>query len=440
MPKAGLSDEGVRDGGGRSGDGLTAVLALRLAMTMAIGFGVSASAFNPGNTIPDILDVDTHPWRFLMTPAPGLAFLGLLSALMFPSRHPARIPTGVTAGAALLLIGGLASIPASNNAVLSAQIFVGALVVPAILAVSLVYSDLPRTWLWGAFLFGVTIFLARADAVFLIQDGLPTPAVLFDAKFVQNAFDFHYYSLGNPGNTASFVLIPFGLVLFWALGERRDAVRVALALVLGLLAVTLWMTYSRSALGVAAILIAVAIVVTPAWRWTKGLALGAMAIGALYVAITASGYFLEIFSTAGDQSAQERVLSMKEGLAALSSHPLTGLGLGQFGPEGGYLTAHSSAIQMGAEAGLLGLTGVLLLFGSFFRLSVETVRRVGWTGLQAGAAISLAVYCAYTLVAGGGFNSGLVTVWGMAMAMLVATALGDGSVSGSTYESTSHTP
>ncbi len=246
-------------------------------------------------------------------------------------------------------------------------------------------------------------------------------------KFVQQAHDLHYYTLGNPDHTAAFVVLPLTWCLLWALdssvspGSRRWLLFAA-----AVMAVMIVMLWVRFELLVCALLVAGVIICSPLAR-TKRVAAGLILVtGFAALAVSSSGsYVFDVFSTGSGSSGAVRASSIAAGWHAFLHHPLTGLGLGEFGASTG-VPAHSSIIQAGAETGIVGLAGLTLLtVACSWRTPGPQIRRGTWRGLTGGAAVAAGVYTLVSAVSPGadeGLMSGLVSVFGLTLALSAATA------------------
>lgn len=400
---------------------------VRTALAATLGAGIVAVAFHPLSTTADLLDVAAHPWRVAAMPSTLLAGLAVAAAIAFP-RQDAPLPSWPLVVAVVLLgVGGTLSIAGSSDPANSAVTTVLAIFVPAVVAAALLRADLPSEALTAGFLAATCAFMLRAAVVFVENWGLPTPGALFEAKFSIIPYDFHYYTLGNPDHTAGFLLLPLAVSAFWALHPGLSRLRRALLiLAAGICLASLVLTYSRSALFAATVVVVAASVASPLPRWLRVVVVAAAASVFLGWAIAGGGYVFGLFSTGEGASGRERLLSLEDGLGALAHQPLTGVGLGQYGPAGGYFNAHSSVIQAGAEMGLAGFWALLLLTGGLVSQGRATVRRAGRRGLGAGAGIAVALYGVYAVLAAPaneGLYSGYITIWAMTLAMLVAICL-----------------
>ena len=92
----------------------------------------------------------------------------------------------------------------------------------------------------------------------------------------------------------------------------------------------------------------------------------------------------------------------------------------------GYLHAHSSIIQAGAEMGVLGLCALTLLTGGVIWSAMRVVKADGWFGLRPAAALAVAIYAVHAALAepaSEGLFNGYTAVWGLTAATLLAVSL-----------------
>jgi O-antigen ligase len=335
----------------------------------------------------------------------------------------------VAAGGLLLIAGALASIGGSADPDQTAMIALLAVSSPALLLLALVHSRLDPPALAAGFLSAVTLFLLRADLVFLRDWGFPTPAKLFAAKYQNVAYDFHYYTLGNPDHTAGFLLMPLALAAFWAAGRTPSLRwRAAVTCAAAVTAISLVLTYARLATATGVVLIAVLALMIPAARRIRLGLIAAVCALALAYAVAAAGYILNLLSTARNASLAERFYSLGDSLATLADHPLTGVGLGQYVTSNGFFPAHSSVFQAAAEMGVLGLAGLLLVTIAVVVHAANVVRADGWVGLRPAAAVAVAIYAIHAAMAApasSGLFTGFIPVWGLSAALLLAIAAMD---------------
>jgi O-antigen ligase len=389
-----------------------------------LGAGIAASGFQPLNNVAGTLDIEALPWRVAFTP-PALLALGAVSAAMWrPARDTRAVPVPLLSGGVLLVAAAMISIFGSDAPRVTALSAVIGVVAPVLLLVALLRSRLDSRLICGGFLAAVTLLMLRAIAVFLADHGLPTRSKLESAKFTNQPYDFHYYTLGNPDHTGGFLLLPLALALFWALDSRLSW-RSRL-LLLGAAAVTfggIVLTYARFATANAGAVILLAVAMLALRRRTRFAASVTAAVVAVGVVLAALPYVAEIL---GGKSVSERVQSLADGLAALADHPLAGVGLGRFGDAAGYLHAHSSIIQAGAEMGVLGLCALTLLTGAVIWSAIGIVKADGWFGLRPAAAVAVAIYAVHAALAepaSEGLFNGYTAVSGLSAAMLLAVSL-----------------
>jgi hypothetical protein len=161
----------------------------------------------------------------------------------------------------------------------------------------------------------------------------------------------------DPNDFGQLVVCVIPLVFIFWRTKRTFANLLCVILPVGLLLFGIYLTHSRGAL---VALIAVAIV---AARRRIGTLPALLLAGALFAAATALQFSggREISATAG----ADRTALWGDGLQLLRTHPIFGIGLGQFeNYTDSHLTAHNSVVLCAAE---LGLTG--LFFWSLFLFS-----------------------------------------------------------------------
>ena len=295
---------------------------------------------------------------------------------------------------------------------------------PILLLLALLRSRLDSRLICGGFLAAVTLVMLHAIAVFLTDQGFPTRAKLEAAKFTNQPYDFHYYTLGNPDPHGGLPAAP--LCAGAVLGARHGNELPRRMLLLGAAAVALTgivLTYARFAGATAVAVILLVAMIAVLRRWPRFAAAGAAVGVTLGVLLTAFPYVSEVL---GGSSVSERVQSLADGLAALADNPLAGVGLGRFGESTGYLHAHSSIIQAGAEMGVLGLCALTLLTGAAIWSAMRIIKADGWFGLRPAAALAVAIYAVHAALAepaSEGLFNGYTSVWGLTVATLLAVSL-----------------
>jgi len=395
------------------------------AGAILLGAGVPASGFTPFNHADDVFALAEHPWRLVLMPPVLLAGLAVLAAVVAPARGPSARAGPIAFGAALLLLAASLSLLGTDDQTRSGLLFVNAVLAPVALFLGLRSSALPRRLIALSFLAATVVLLARADLVFLMQEGLPTGDTLFRAKFANRPYDFHYFGLQNPNRTAAFVILPLALAAFWARDRRLPGLaRTALVTVAAICLFTLVLLFIRSG-----ILLGVLIVLGSFATSRRRLVLGvvvALVLGgvALAASPSVSGYLTGAGVLEEGSSGQVRLQSMADGMATAIAHPLTGLGLGYF-ERPGAVAAHSSIPQAGAEMGVAGMAALTLLSIALLAAGVRLARRHGWSGLEAGAAVGVAAYVVQTVLFAGanaGLANGFVSIWGLSVALLLVIA------------------
>jgi hypothetical protein len=395
---------------------------LRVAAVL-LGVGVPASGFTPFNHAADVLALPEHPWRVLLMPPVLLAALALSAAVVAPRAVP-RPPVGLAAGGvALLFLGASLSLLGSDDQARSLLQVVTAVVAPAALFVGVMYSAIPRRVLAISFLGATMVLLARADALFFLERGVPSGTALLQAKFSNQPYDFHYYALQNPNHTAAFVLLPLALAAFWANDRRLSGLcRAALSLIAFTCMLTLVLLFVRSGI-VLGVLILLGSVATSRRRLAFGAA-GAVVllVGAVAASPAIANYLVRTGSLVRGSSAQVRLESIATGAAVTAEHPGTGLGLGHFERLQQAVPAHSSIVQAGAEMGLAGMAGVALLSVALCLWSIRLLRQHRGLGMRAGAGVAVTAYVVQAALLGGanaGLANGFVSVWSLSVALLV---------------------
>jgi O-antigen ligase len=396
------------------------------AAAILLGAGVPASGFTPFNHADDVFALAEHPWRLVLMPPVLLAGLAVLGAVVAPARGPSGRAGPVAFGAALLLLAASLSLLGTEDQTRSGLQFVTAVLAPFALFLGLRSSALSRRLIAISFLAATVVLLARADLVFLLQEGLPTGDTLFRAKFSDRPYDFHYFGLQNPNNTAAFAILPLALAAFWARDRHlpRPA-RIALVIVAAICLITLLLLFIRSGI-LLGVLIILGSLATSRRRLVLGV-VAALVLGGVALAASpaVSGYLTGAGVLEEGASGQVRLESIKDGAATAIAHPLTGLGLGHFERQSVAVPAHSSIVQAGAEMGLAGVAALTLLSIALFASGVRLARRNGWSGLEAGAAVAVAVYVVQTVFLAGvnaGLANGFVSIWGLSVAALLAIA------------------
>jgi O-antigen ligase len=411
----------------------TAASIARALTALVLGAAVAASGFPPLANAPDVLEIGLTPWRVALTPAVLLAAAAVGVAVVIPQRMRVdRAARLLIVAAALLLAGAALSLIRSDDLWYSILVGIVAIAAPIAFAAGIARSGLPRAVLAGAFLAVVAVFLLRADLQFFRLNGFPSPSTLLAAKFRDQPYDFHYFTLGNPDGTAAFLLMPFALAVIWLASPNvRRRTRLLLAGSAMISGATLVLAYSRSALGWAVVISAVAILQAPLRRRLRtGLLAVLVLLSLCAVVVLNRTYLLGIFS---GNSASVRTGSITDAAGTFWSNPLTGFGLGMFNTVDGFVPAHSAIVQSAVELGLAGLIGAIaLVWGATWTAWRRLRESPG--GLARAAAIAAAGYVIYCAFAGGASEalySGFSSLWGFSLALMLAIAVtpaGSGSV------------
>ncbi len=400
--------------------------AVRELFAVAIGLVAALSATDPLNTINARLDVGARPWLSLLTPSCLVAIGAVVAAMLSPRQERSRIPATILGGGSLLVLAAIVSTVASPHPAHSTALLLTCVLAPAVTLLAVWGSDLPRWLIAAAWLVGVVLLLLRADVVFLLKDGIPTPHTLFNAKYSNAPYDFHYYTLGNPNSTTAFLVMPLLMTVIWSQDRTLSArVRRALTLTGAFTAANMILVFTRTGI---AIVVALAVVLL--WnsdlRSRRLLWLGlaaALAVGLLDPTIR--HYFSDVTQQSKGSSAQVRVTSIESGFHAMVDRPLTGYGLGGHGVDTGFNPAHSAVIQTGAETGVAGAVGVLIILVGVCLNALRIARRHRWSGLASAGALSAGGFAMISAVAGSTsewLGSDTTSAWGLALGISFVAA------------------
>lgn len=417
--RAGLARVGIRD-------------VARLAAGILIPAVAVASGFTPLNHATDVLSVAQRPAFVALTPVVLLAVVAVVTAVVFPLRPVPRFARTLAIATGLLVAGGVVSIGASSAPAGTVVLLVSGVAAPLLFALALLCSDLPRSVMCWSFLLTTAAFLIRADIVFLLQEGWPTAETLLRVKFANAPYDFHYYTLNNPNYTGAFLVVPLTLAAFWAAdAQLPNGRRIVLAALAGLMFVNLVLVYDRFTMVLGAAVLALALWTTPMPRRVRVSAgvLFLLACLAFVLRPTTLQYFGTLSDTSPRASQVVRIVSILDGLRALLAHPLTGVGLGRYGIAEGIDPSHSSIVQSGAETGIAGFVGALLLTGAILWTCWTVGSSARWRGLAPASAAAAAVFCVQTAIAAGPptwLASYSNAIWGLSLGVVVAgTAVRD---------------
>lgn len=251
------------------------------------------------------------------------------------------------------------------------------------------------TSLWPAHALQETLLLLRYVAVYLlivnVTESWRRLRILFAVLVAGGLFpalgSFHYARQGAmvEGNRAGWVgifsnpndlayslvlLFPLALALFLGIRGWKRLLPLGAA---ALFAVAIFMTYSRGGLmGFATVLLLAFLLWSPPVARLPGLVVGA---AALAFAVTSFWDRDEGFGDLlGDATLNQRLATIKAGLAMFADNPLLGVGPGcsvigwpQYRPPNlyseGWLHSHNTVIQVLSETGLLGAVPFFLLLG-----------------------------------------------------------------------------
>lgn len=412
--------------------------AARPGVAVALGVGIPLSGFNPLNNASAHLGVVAHPALVLLMPATLLALLALGAALLWPRAGPRRTSTLLGIGFGLLTLGAFLSLVHSGNDRETLVKIIVSILAPGALFVGLRRACVPLRVFAQSFVVVSTLLLARADVAFFVRDGLPTGDTLLRVKNLYRPYDFHYYGLQNPIPTALFVVTLMTFSSIWVTRERSRLLRPLLLIAVAIALLTLYLLYIRIGL-----LIGLILVIYLLWELrpsrTALLACALLVVGGLGF-LAATGPSLHIAVTLLNISGEARWQSLGVGLRALVHHPVTGLGFGWAEQLSGRTPAHSSIVQAGMEMGFAGFVGTLLLTVSILSISWHAMRDRS-SRLVVAASTAAAIYVLYAAIAGGvdaGLSDGLVSVWPLAVAALLAVAFGDPNVMTASFASLPH--
>jgi hypothetical protein len=394
---------------------------MQIALGVVIGAGIPLSGFTPLNNASAVLDISQRPYLVVLMPSVLLVVIALAGAALLPRSTPPTTPALLKLGVVAFLLGGCLSMTIAYSHRDSVLFAITGLVAPIALGWALRRTDVPLGLLAGTFLFVVVVMLVRADVRYVELNGLPTPKNLFTTKFTNSPYDFHYYTLNNPDQTAAFLLLPLTLAAAWGVSVQKRLGRWLLALATVLIAATVMLVYVRFAMAVAFSVLVVALLNMPVRRWIRLATVGVLVIatGAAAAIGNVWHYLSQVTSTGTSATGVVRATSLADGLKEMVHHPFTGAGVGRYGDFTSHVPAHSSLVQAGAELGVAGLIGAsLFTLGVLFNVRA-VVQRNGWRGLQPAAAIAAAVYWIHASLAGGsdlGLAEGFVSVWGLSLA------------------------
>jgi len=255
---------------------------------------------------------ETFRWRPEIAWAGAFAFTIILSALQFPSVSYA-VDTGQDAiklALMFLLLVELMNSPQRLN--LGMQCLLGFTAFLSIVA----------TWGW-------------LSGQALMEHGT--------ARAVIKAGNFD-----DPNDLAAALVVPIPIALYQVLRGRSFAARLWGCATLGSLLVGMYVCNSRG--GMLALGVALGVFLVYQLGWTRGLLLGAFALGLLF-AFGPDRFAPETLS-GGDDSALGRIDAWRAGLDMVRENPLFGVGYDQFRNHH-VITAHNSLVLALGEGGLL---------------------------------------------------------------------------------------
>jgi len=174
----------------------------------------------------------------------------------------------------------------------------------------------------------------------------------------------YYVGIFNdPNDLGQLLVVAIGFCLYLVESGTARIGRLLLVLALAWLCYGVYLTDSRGAM--LAIVGVLAIVAARRYGRVVMLITAALAVPALFAATRLSKL------SASEESASMRVDAWYEGLQMLRSHPLRGVGYGNFADQNAGLTAHNILILPMAELGLVG-------YAIWFAFVLYTVRMLWW--------------------------------------------------------------
>ncbi len=193
-----------------------------------------------------------------------MALFALAATVKYRRRQPQSLHVIPAVALGLTIAGALLSLTTTDNVRLTSTLIVVGIVCPIAIAYALIASDVPHDVIALAFLVMVGVLLLRADVVFLLKYGLPTPSDLFRAKFSNAPYDFHYYTLNNPDQTSVFLVLPLGLAAFWSIAPSISTrLRALLAFCALLVFANLVLVYARVGIAIALVIVVTAAAMAP---------------------------------------------------------------------------------------------------------------------------------------------------------------------------------
>lgn len=240
---------------------------------------------------------------------------------------------------------------------------------------ALVYSEHGHkglTQVAGAFV-GSMVAVAGVE-LFLVAAGyfISLPAGLVELSAIKG--------LAQNRNAFAFQLI-MALAVTLALFERRDFVLP----VVGILSGTIMLTFSRSGIGTAAILLLLVAAINPGYRrWLIVVAVAAAALAVTIYTISGPYYVMDRLTAMAAANFAERMQTLTGGLRLFLDNPLFGAGVGAYRFEGHPasngepLVIHSTYIWLLAETGALGFLcfvapAAALFVAEFRRLRTDRI-------------------------------------------------------------------
>lgn len=238
---------------------------------------------------------------------------------------------------------------------------------------------------WIAVAAAVAGALAVPEALGL----LPSRFHLDGTRFNRAAGGFDW-----PNELAMFLAISFPFCVYAARATRAGAARVWAGVAVALAALGLVATFSRGSW--LSLAVAPAMLLLTRERATALRFWGLFLLGGAVLDLAWGGAIVSrIVATSGDVLVAQRLLLTLSGLLMFWTHPLLGVGPGGFGAALDQVglqlpslfdfvdSAQNGYVQMAAEAGIVGLTALLVFVGYTMARMVSGVRRAEWGGRPA---------------------------------------------------------
>jgi O-antigen ligase len=367
---------------------------------------------------------------------------GILSVLMLlefggglPWRRQPRL-LAVLLG--LLFVAGTVSFLCHADQADSQVAYLAAFLSPFVTFTACRALAVPPRLLRNAFLalsLGLIVPLLGGVWQFYRAFGIPDLTTLVLARFDTDRMEaYQSITFGNVNNTAALVMLVLppllalaidrethkGMRLWFALCALAAAANLLIVfsraafLVVPLFVLPILYVYRRRALG--AVLIAAVVLVPVAWMHRGSVT------SALWWDYMHSAFYPQMQS---DNSVNERLDSIGEGLTVIREHPLVGVGPGRSYHYITYDTAHQMSVQQGVETGILGLAAIsaLTVAVAWEMIKAATGRTVGAMNRQRFLClIGPFAYLTYGALANAPLTIGPVNIWITNVAAMLALA------------------